>query len=138
MPHIQLPNDETATIVQRNTLTERKVREISHAYMASIAVIGKLTKAGYESEDPTTWSHYSELTKEEQTSIDAYEGVLIVAMLKEWSRGELPTQESIYEVPGPTFRALKEACEAEWMSATEDFSPDGVINPKADTAASSD
>jgi hypothetical protein len=138
MPLIQLPNDETAIIVQRKTLSERKIKEISHAYMDSVAVIGKLASMGYDTDNPQTWGAYTQLTEQEQGMIDAYEGVLIVAMLKEWSLGDLPTTESIYDLPGGTFRVLKDACEAEWLEASEDFSPDGVINPKADTAGSSD
>lgn len=137
MPHIQLPGDNAATIHARGALTERKVRSISNAYMAALGVIGKLEKAGYDPTNSTTWHAYNELTPEERDALNGHEAALIVAFVKEWSLGTLPTTESVLDLPSDIFTAIKEACEAEWMGSTkDDFGPDGVANPLAPGVAS--
>lgn len=139
MPHVQLPEDNTATIHARKALTERKVRAISNAYMASMGVIGKLEKAGYNPADSTTWHAYNELTDQEREAIEGHEVALIVNFVKEWSLGDLPTEETALDLPSEIFTALKEAAEKEWLGTTDSpFDVDGAINPLAEGVASTD
>ena len=133
MPALELPNGASAIITTRAEISERTSRNISRAYMVAGATVARLLELGYNEEDPTTWSAYSKLDDSESEAVDGYEAALIVGMVKSWSLGELPTLDSVYDLPSETFRALATAC-GDAYSQTQEFGPDGVTDPKAPTA----
>lgn len=133
MPALELPNGASAIIATRAEISERTSRNISRAYMVAGATVARLLELGYNEEDPTTWSAYSKLDDSEREAVDGYEAALIVGMVKSWSLGELPTLDSVYDLPSETFRALATAC-GDAYSQTQEFGPDGVTDPKAPTA----
>jgi hypothetical protein len=133
MPAIELPGSASAIIATRSEITERTSRSISRAYMVAGATVARLIELGYNENDPTTWSAYAKLSPDEQNAVDGYEAALIVGMVKSWSLGDLPTADSVYDLPSETFKALATACADEY-NRSEEFSPDGVTDPKAPTA----
>ena len=133
MPALELPNGASAIIATRNEISERTSRKIARAYMVAGATIAHLIELGYDEADPSTWSAYSKLTDQEREAVDGYEAALIVGLVKSWSLGDLPNEDSVYDLPSETFRALATAC-GDAYSKTEEFGPDGVTDPKAPTA----
>jgi len=133
MPAIELPNGASAIIATKSEITERTSRSISRSYMVAGATVARLIELGYDENNPTTWSAYSKLDETEREAVDGYEAALIVGMVKSWSLGDLPTVETVYDLPSETFRALATAC-GDAYSQVEEFGPDGVTDPKAPTA----
>jgi hypothetical protein len=101
--------------------------------MIAGATIARLLELGYDESDPKTWSAYSKLDEAEREAVDGYEAALIVGMVKSWSLGDLPTVDTVYDLPSETFRALATVC-GDAYSQAEEFGPDGVTDPKAPTA----
>jgi len=101
--------------------------------MVAGATVARLIELGYDENNPTTWSAYSKLDETEREAVDGYEAALIVGMVKSWSLGDLPTVETVYDLPSDTFKALATAC-GDAYSQAEEFGPDGVTDPKAPTA----
>ena len=133
MPALELPNGASAIIATRNEISERTSRKIARAYMVAGATVARLLELGYVEDDPSTWTAYSKLDDNEREAIDGYEASLIVGFVKSWSLGDLPNEDSVYDLPSETFRALATAC-GDAYSKTEEFGPDGVTDPKAPTA----
>ena len=133
MPALELPNSASAIIATRAEISERTSRSISRSYMIAGATIARLLELGYDESDPKTWSAYSKLDEAEREAVDGYEAALIVGMVKSWSLGDLPTVDTVYDLPSETFRALATSC-GNAYSQTEEFGPDGVTDPKAPTA----
>ena len=132
MPAIELPNGASAIIASREELSERANREIARSLMLAGATASKLVALGFDENDATTWNKWYEITPEEQDAVNGFEVALIVQMVKSWSLGELPTSSTVLDLPKPIFDALAKACSIEY-SNNVDFSPDGAIDPKADT-----
>ena len=135
MPAINLPNDVSAIIKSRGELSERAVKAISNSYMTAGATVAKMTQGGFREDDPNTWHVWNDLSDADVENVNAYQAVLILNMLKSWSLGDLPTAETVLDIPSVIFQALAAACSTEW-SKRADFSPDGVVDPLAPTADS--
>lgn len=133
MPAINLPNGASAIIKTKDEVSERTTRQISRAYMKAAGTAAKLSNLGFNEKDPTTWSVFAEISDEDQANLDGYQAALIVGMVKSWSLGELPTEDTALDLPKATFDELSDACAKEFNGST-DFGPD--IDPKADTADS--
>ena len=134
MPAINLPNDVSAIIATRAELSERSVRAIARSFMAAGATVSKMTSMGFVETDPSTWGVYNRLADEDIESVNAYQSVLILNMLKSWSRGDLPTADNVQDLPSALYQTLAAAC-AEEFNRTLEFGPDGANDPKAPTDA---
>ena len=133
MPAIELPNGQSAIIYSKDEISERVARNISRAYMSAAGSAAKLSTNGFDADNPATWSVYSEISETDRDAIDGYQAQLIAGMVRSWTLGELPTAETALDLPRKTFEVLAGAC-GEEFNRVEDFSPDGAIDPKADTA----
>ena len=133
MPAIELPNGQSAIIYSKDEMSERVARNISRAYMSAAGSAAKLSINGFDADNPATWSVFSEISETDRDAIDGYQAQLIAGMVRSWTLGELPTAETALDLPRKTFEVLAGAC-GEEFNRVEDFSPDGAIDPKADTA----
>jgi hypothetical protein len=132
MPAIELPNGDSAILHSRKDITERSVRKVANSYMSLGSTAAKLMSLGFDETKPETWYVWTQLTESEKDGMKDYQSEIIIAMLKSWSRGELPTIDGLLDLPSETYDALSEACAKEY-NGVEDFSPDGVADPKAPT-----
>jgi len=90
-------------------------------------------------DDPKTWEALKN-QDEERTPIDLYTDQCIVEMVKAWTLGDLPTLESVADLPQKTYSILGESAVAVTRE-TDDFdevSPDpkvgtGDLNVSAPT-----
>ena len=135
MPHVTLPGDQVATLYGRDEITQRVARQIDRAYLAAAASAALIAEYGYDDTDPTTWGKaIARLTDEERDALDAYQAVLIAGLVKSWTVSDsLPTAESALDLPRGVFEALAAECASIYNDVSE-FGPDGVNDPKADTA----
>jgi hypothetical protein len=133
MPLLELPNGQSAIIRSREEITERQSRAVSRAYMRAASAAVKLAEFGFDDKKPETWVVAGNLSEEDQEGLTAYQVALIVAMVSSWTLGDLPTDDSVLDLPKATFDLLAEACSEEF-NRTEEFGPDGVKDPKAPIA----
>jgi len=131
MPAVNLPNNQSAILYSRDEISERTARSISRAYMKAAGSAAKLTNLGFDEAKPETWTVFADISDEDRDALDGYQAALISGLVKSWSYGDLPTNDSALDLPKPVFEALAEACSKEF-NETLDFSPD--IDPKAPTA----
>lgn len=129
MPAVELPNGASAIIIAKDEITERQSRNVSRSFMVAGAMVAKLTELGFDQEDASTWGVWSKLSDEEQDNVRAYEISLITNLVKSWSFPTEVTADSALELPKSVFDALVIACSREFNKA-DDFSPDGVTDPK--------
>jgi hypothetical protein len=131
MPAIELPNNASAILRTRDEITERVSRLIARAYTRATGAIAKLVASGFDEKDPETWAKFADLTDSDLDDIDGYQAVLIEAMVKSWSLGDLPTADTALDLPKATFEALAQACSDAYSDAPN-FEPNP--DPKAPTA----
>ena len=134
MPAVELPNGGSAILFTKDEISERTNRLINDAFMRASAQGAQLVSKGFDANKPETWHIYTDLAPEERADLDHYQSVLIVGMVKQWSLGELPTLDSVLELPKKTYEMLAKACSDEFNKEDLDFSPDGAIDPKVGTA----
>jgi hypothetical protein len=137
MPAINLPNNESAVIKTRSELSERSVRAITKSFMTTGAIVAKMTEQGFKDNDPNTWHIWNDLDDADVNNVNAYQAVLILNMVKSWTLGELPTADTVEDLPSPVFQSLAAACANEFNKVL-DFSPDGATDPLVPTAGSTD
>ena len=134
MPIIQLPNNQSAVIASRDEISERTTRSISRAYLSAASVAAHLASLGFDDTKPETWGEYSTLSDDQVKAMDAYQAELIVGLVKQWTLGDLPTLESVLDLPKATFDVLAESCGNEFNNSGINTEPD--IDPKAPIAGS--
>jgi hypothetical protein len=132
MPAVNLTNGDTAILYSRNEISERVNRAINKSFMVAGTIASKLQEMGFDEDKPETWSKWSELNDDDQEKINDYQAELIIGMVKSWSRGELPTKENVLDLPTKLFQELANFC-GEEFNKVEEFSPDGVTDPKVPT-----
>ena len=133
MPLIELPNGQSAIIRNRDEITERQSRVVSKAYLRAATSAVKMAEFGFDDTNPATWGVVGKLSAEDQEGLTAYQAALVVAMVSSWTLGDLPTEDSVLDLPKATFDLLSEACGEEY-NKTPEFGPDGVKDPKAPIA----
>lgn len=133
MKRVDLPNGEVATIFSKGEISERTNRLISRAFMSAQGVAAKLARNGFADDDMTTWDAYDTLNEAEKDLLSDYQTVLIKAMLKSWSLDAEINDNTIVDLPKGSYESLSTACQDSWVNDEQDFSPDGVIDPKVDT-----
>ena len=131
MPLIELPNGQSAVLRNKDEVTERTSRAISRAYLKAAGTALKISQMGFDETKPETWGVMSEISEDDQNALDGYQAELIVGLVSQWTLGDLPTVESVLDLPKSTFTALSDACDAEW-NRDDSFEPNP--DPKADTA----
>lgn len=110
MPIVQLPNNQSAVIASRDEITERTTRSISRAYLRAAGTAAKLNNLGFDDKDPSTWGIFADISEDEQANLDGYQAELIVGLVKQWTLGDLPTLETVVDLPKATFDVLALAC----------------------------
>lgn len=133
MPLVELPNGQSAIIASKEEITERTSRAISRAYMKAAGTAAKLASLGFDDADPKTWGIFADISNDDQANLDGYQAELIVGLVKQWTLEDLPTLESVLDLPKATFDALSEACGNEFNGSRINTEPD--VDPKAPTAA---
>lgn len=133
---IDLPRGWWAAIRDRDWLTERQAREISRAMVDSMAVASKLTKAGFDDNDPNTYEAFSVLSEAEKHNLSAFQSVLVTQFVAEINMDAdkltAPlTLDDVENLPQSVFDALAKACLDEWTPKTE-----SLTDPKAPTGDS--
>ena len=136
---IQLPNDQSAVIYAQADLSERSSRIIELAYLEALQTSAKISRMGLDfdantsADDPDIEEKleelYSKMALPDVAKMRAYEATLIVQMVKSWDLGELPTDETVLDIPRATFTKLAAECALEFNKKDEETAePD----PKAD------
>lgn len=134
--------DLTATLRDRDTLTERLYRQVDRAEDRTRAVLLRLMKgvearvgseASEDDRNVVMAELYGELSDAELDTLQSFNVALIRAMVTEWNKGEM-TEDAILELPHDTFEQLAAECLKAYRS--EDFSIDP--DPKAPTPDSAD
>jgi hypothetical protein len=128
---VQLPNNESAILREYDELTERQARRIRGALRGALEQAGSLASAGFDENDPNTWGVLKNLG-DEGTAIEEYQDRCIVEMVKSWTLGDLPTMDSVGDLPTETYATLAEAA----VAATRDENAstlENVTDPKAPT-----
>lgn len=133
MPLVELPNGQSAVIANKDEISERVSRSISRAFMRAASSASSLTSLGFDETDPSTWITYSQLSEEDLSNLDNYQSELIVGLVRQWTLGDLPTAESVLDLPKPTYEALAVACAREFNNVGVDTEP--AIDPKVPTVA---
>ena len=133
---IDLPMGWSATIKSRDWLTERQAREIARAMVDSMAVASKLTKAGFDDNDPNTYEAFSILSDPEKHNLSAFQSVLVTQFVIEIDMDAdvltAPlTLDDVENLPRIVFDALAKACLDEWTPKDE-----SLTDPKAPTDGS--
>lgn len=134
---IDLPNNESATLRSYKELSERQARRIRSALRGALEQAGSLAAHGFDEGDPATWSALREISADEGTAIEIYQDRCIVEMVKSWTLGELPTMETVGDLPSTTYAVLAEAAVKESRDDTE-WTVDGAKDPLVGTAESND
>jgi len=132
MPIIELPNGVSAVILSRNELTERASRKVSDAWVRATSIAARLAIAGWDEDDPQTWGPaLRTVPQEEFEDMRKFQTTLVLSMIKTWTLGDI-NEDALLDLPHETYEALAAACSTEYNRA-DDFSPDGVADPKAAT-----
>jgi len=134
MPLVELPNGQSAVIANRDEISERVSRSISRAFLRAAGSASALTALGFDETDPGTWGVYAQLSEDDLRNLDDYQAELIVGLVRQWTLGDLPTKESVLDLPKATFEALSLACSTEFSKTSVDTEP--AIDPLVPTAAS--
>ena len=130
---VDLPNGQTATIADRDSITERQSRAIALAQIIASASAAKLNASGFDNEDPNTWGVFESLSPQEQTAFSDYQATVVVSLVKEWPFGPI-THDTVLDLDKKTFDILAEACDKELNGADISAEPD--LDPKALTSDS--
>lgn len=131
---VQLPNNESAVLRDYDELTERQYRRIGGALRGAMEQAGKLMAEGFNENDPKTYGMLKDLG-DEGTAIQEYQDRCIVEMVKSWTLGELPTMDTVKDLPKKTYDVLAEAA-VDATRDTTDFTAAGATDPKAGTGDS--
>jgi hypothetical protein len=133
---VSLPNNESAVLRDYEELTERQARRIRAALRGALEQAGTLAAAGFDEDDPNTWGVLKDLGSE-GTAIETYQDRCIVEMVKSWTLGDLPTMDTVADLPEDTYSQLAIAS----MNATRGETTDpleAAADPKAPTENSND
>ena len=127
---IQLPNDQSAVIYAQEDLSERSSRIIELAYLEALQTSAKISRMGLDfdantsADDPDIEEKleelYSKMALPDVAKMRAYEATLIVQMVKSWDLGELPTDETVLDIPRATFTKLAAECALEFNKKDEE------------------
>lgn len=127
MSRIDLPDGQWAELAPPKKVPERKRRRYVAAMTDLVQATNHLPKN--EKGEPDQ----SEFGASEMEKVDAVGDALILALVREWSFGEV-TLEAIAELPGDAFDALLIACRDLAPDLTPNYEPSP--DPKAATSNS--
>ena len=134
MPAIELPNGQSAILFSKDEISERTARRISGSYLKAAAIGGKMVEENVDlSDSQQVVNAMAHMTDEERADLSGFDAAVIVGMVRSWTLGDLPTAETVLDLPQNIFRALAKASSDEF-NRIEEFGPDGAIDPKAPTA----
>ena len=135
---VDLPGGEYATLKERHEISERSARRIRSALRGALGQAGRLAEKGFDENDPSTWGVVNEdAARDEPTDIEVYQDRCIVELVKVWTLGDLPTMDTVQDLPSATYSALAEAATSSFGDETE-YGADGAVDPKAGIGDSDD
>lgn len=142
---VQLPGGNTALFRDSDELSNRQVKELRRAARRVGLVSQKLRDLGFDpgvaadekadddDRNERAMAAFSHLDDDDDDALDLFQRTAVTVRIKEWTLGiPLPTTpEEVDDLPRPLYAAL--TTEAAKLDLTEDFSRDGIADPKADT-----
>ena len=130
---VKLPDGNTAQLRDSAELTNREVKSLRKAARTAAGIVGRLKTLGFDAEKPETWTVASELTDEEDASVDLFQRQCVVTRLESWTleRPKPVTPDDVDDLPQTIFAPLTVA--AANISFNEDFEVDP--DPKATTVS---
>ena len=126
---VELPNNQSAVLRNYDELTERQARRIRSSLRSALELAGVIATSGYDDNDPSTYKILKDMDEGEGTAIDDYTDRCIVEMVKSWTLGDLPTMETVGDLPTATYAVLGEAAVLQTRD-NEQFTADGAADPK--------
>lgn len=121
----------TAVLKDRESLTNREVKEIRRASRSAAGIVAKT--AGFNQENPETWKVMASLTEEDDEFLDLMQRTAILKRLQSWTLDRpIPTNvEEINELPIGVYEPLATAAVDIGMKETLDI--EGAQDPKVPT-----
>jgi hypothetical protein len=117
-------------------LTERQARRLRAAMRRAYEAGARITAAGFDENDPSTWSAIEDDT-DGATPFEVYQDALIEAFVESWS-WDGATKDAADVLPQAVYAEIIKACTDLTNDATDDLGADGAADPKAATDASLD
>jgi hypothetical protein len=130
---IQLPDGHSAVLKDDTDLTNKEVKNLRRAARVAMGIAQRLQSIGFDENDPSTWTAFTEMTDEEADTIDLFQRQCVVTRLRSWTLGQpMPaTVDEVDDLPRPIYVALTVA--AININLSDEFGMDGAADPKAVT-----
>jgi hypothetical protein len=140
---IDLPGGHWADIKAPDEISNRDRKTLRRHAMAARGVAEKLADAGLlaPGQDPTSLDEATQakigrlIDADDLDLTDAAQSAIIVAYVAAWDLGDLPTMDTVDDLPGPVFDRLAMVT-AGLGDGTLDASPDGALDPGSPTVPS--
>lgn len=126
---IDLPNGGWAEIAERGELSTRESRKVERRMVA----MADLQKRLAELEDPG----FSDFNEEELDKVYALQNQTLVSLIREWSYGDLPSVDTIEDLPVDVYEALSKAVnETPTSPSFEPSKEQDDLNPTGNSSGS--
>ena len=133
---VQLPEGNMAVLKDDVDLTNKEVKNLRRAARVAMNIASRLQEAGFDENDPSTWSSFMDMTDEDADTLDLFQRTCVVTRLKSWTL-DLPiptTPDEVDDLPRPIFVPLTTA--AINIDLSDSFGMENAADPKAVTASS--
>ena len=133
---VQLPDDNFAILKDDTDLTNKEVKNLRRAARVAMGIASRLQESGFDENDPSTWTAFTDMSDEEADTLDLFQRVCVITRLKSWSL-DLPlpvTPDDVDDLPRPIFVPLTTA--AINIDLSDTFSMENSADPKAITDGS--
>jgi hypothetical protein len=140
MKQVTLPDGSTATVREAADLTRGERKQLRTKAKIAMSLAAELTVLGIDASDPLTWGKYAQISADGVAPFEQYEGELVLVALVSWTRQAedgtilpIPTTQGEWDNlrPVSVYDAIVKECHS--LTTQEDFSVDGVADPKAPT-----
>lgn len=134
---IQLPDGHSAVLKDDVDMTNKEVKALRRAARVAMGIAQRLQSIGFDENDPSTWSAFTEMSDEEADTIDLFQRQCVVTRLRSWTLDRpLPVEvDEVDDLPRPIYVPLTTA--AININLSDDFEMDAAADPLAAIAASS-
>lgn len=143
MKQVPLPDGSTATVRESCDLTRGERKYLRTKAKIAMSLAAELTKLGFDATDPSTWGVLSNLSPEGIAPFEWYEAELVLVGLVSWTHVDaegksvpIPQSQEDWDALRPVTIYDTLVSECHGITNTEDFSLDGVADPKAPTGDS--
>ena len=130
---VQLPEDNFAVLKDDADLTNKEVKNLRRAARVAMGIATRLQESGFDENDPSTWTTFTDMSDEEADTLDLFQRVCVITRLKSWSL-DIPmptTPDEVDDLPRPIFVPLTVA--AINIDLSDSFGMENAADPKADT-----